>query len=179
MANRPMEFAQIAQPEGEGHYLLVPRVSSEKRPYVPMGFVDNFVICSDAALLVPGATLYTFGVMSSQFHNAWMRMVAGRLKSDYRYAKDLVYNTFVWPNPTESQKRKIEGKAQAVLDIREECKDAPLGKIYTNMFLYPRLTSAHTALDSAVEEAYGVYFAGDEEKIVGHLFGLYEGLTDK
>lgn len=176
-ADTPMLFAQIAQPMGAGHYLLVPRVSSERRAYVPIGFVSNEVIASDLAYLVPDATLYHFGIMSSQFHNAWMRMVAGRLKSDYRYAKDLVYNTFVWPNPNDVQKAEIERCAQAVLDAREKFPDAPLGKVYTNLVLYADLSKAHRELDSAVEAAYGVDFGGDEEKIVAHLFSLYAELT--
>ena len=173
LADTPTLFAQIAQPEGEGNYLLIPRVSSERRMYVPIGFVSNEVIASDLAYLVPDASLYHFGVLSSQFHNAWMRMVAGRMKSDYRYAKDLVYNTFVWPSPTEAQRMEIENCAQAVLDARENWPDAPLGKVYTNLSLYTDLNMAHRSLDAAVEAAYGVDFNGDEERIVAHLFKLY------
>lgn len=173
LADTPMLFAQIAQPEGGGNYLLVPCVSSERRPYVPIGFVSNEVIASNLAYLVPDASLYHFGVMSSQFHNAWMRMVAGRMKSDYRYAKDLVYNTFIWPDADDSHRSAIERCAQEVLDAREEWPNAPLGKMYTSLMLYPRLTRAHRELDAAVEAAYGVDFGGDEEKIVAHLFKLY------
>lgn len=173
LAATPTLFAQIAQPEGDGFYLIVPCVSSERRQYVPIGFVPNEVIASNLAYLVPGASLYHFGVLSSQYHNAWMRMVAGRLKSDYRYAKDLVYNTFVWPEPTEAQRIEIERCAQTVLDAREQWPDAPLGKIYTNLSLFTELNSAHRELDAAVEAAYGVDFGGDEERIVANLFKLY------
>ncbi|MDO4498906.1 MAG: N-6 DNA methylase [Coriobacteriaceae bacterium] len=178
-ADSPTLFAQIAQPEGEGHYLLVPRVSSEKRAYVPIGFVSNEVIASDLAYLVPNAELYHFGVMSSQFHNAWMRMVAGRLKSDYRYAKDLVYNTFPWPQPSASQRELIENCAANVLSARKEYPQTPLGKIYSNLSLFADLAKAHRELDAAVEAAYGVDFEGDEEKIVAHLFKLYTELTNE
>jgi hypothetical protein len=177
LAETPMLFAQIAQPEGDGHYLLVPGVSSEKRPYIPIGFVSNEVIASDATQLVPGASLYHFGVMSSQFHNAWMRMVAGRLEMSYRYSKDLVYNTFIWPDPTADQRAVIERCAQEVLDARDEYPEAPLGSIYSNLELFTRLFHAHKALDAAVEAAYGVDFGGDEEKIVAHLFELYAERT--
>lgn len=178
-ADSPMIFAQIAQPEGEGHYLLVPCVSSEKRAYVPIGFVSNEVIASNLAYLVPNAELYHFGILSSQFHNAWMRMVAGRLKSDYRYAKDLVYNTFAWPQPSTRQRELIECCAANVLAAREKYPQTPLGKIYSNLSLFADLAKTHRELDAAVEAAYGVDFQGDEEKIVAHLFKLYAELTDK
>ncbi|MDD5806567.1 MAG: hypothetical protein PUD02_04460 [Eggerthellales bacterium] len=177
-AATPTLFAQIAQPEGEGSYLLVPCVSSSRRPYIPIGFVSNEVIASNLAYLVPNADLFHFGVMSSQFHNAWMRMVAGRLKSDYRYAKDLVYNTFIWPDCDQVQREAIERAAAEVLSCRDRYPNVPIGKMYTEMdLLFPDLVKAHKALDAAVEAAYGVDFGGDEEKIVAHLFRLYAELT--
>ena len=177
-ANTPKLFAQIAQPEGDGNYLLVPRVSSERRPYIPIAFVDNFVIASDLAYLVPDATLYHFGVMSSQFHNAWMRRTAGRLKSDYRYAKDLVYNTFVWPEPPEECRLQIETIANDILIIRDKYQSMKIGDMYKPESMPDDLVAAHKKLDRAVEEAYGVDFGGDEERIVAHLFKLYSDRTD-
>ena len=176
-AETPTLFAQIAQPEGEGHYLLVPRVSSERRDYIPIAFVNNEVIASDLAYLVPSAEMYHLGVMSSQFHNAWVRMVAGRMKSDYRYAKDLVYNTFVWPTASEEQKRVIVMCAQKVLDVRDGYTNAKIGDLYKRDKMPSDLQAAHKALDKAVEAAYGVHFDGDEEKIVAHLFKLYSDKT--
>lgn len=177
-AKTPTLFAQIAQPVGEGHYLLIPRVSSERRDYIPIAFVDNTVIASDLAYLVPSANLYHFGVLSSQFHNAWIRMVAGRLKSDYRYAKDLVYNTFVWPKPTDQQIEQIQAAAQNVLNVRDSYEDQKIGDIYKREKMPEDLLAAHKALDEAVEESYGVNYAGDEEKIVTHLFKLYQQMVD-
>jgi len=176
-ANMPTLFAQIAQPEGDGTYLLVPRVSSERRDYIPIAFVSNEVIASDLAYLVPSASMYHFGVMSSKFHNAWVRMVAGRMKSDYRYAKDLVYNTFVWPEASQEQRRKIESCAQAILDARDKHGSEKIGDIYKRGKMPADLLAAHNALDAAVEAAYGVDFNGDEEKIVAHLFKLYAEAT--
>ena len=128
---------------------------------------------------VLNGTLYSFGIMMSQFHNAWMRVVAGRLKSDYRYTNTIVYNNFVWPNPDEHQRAEIERCAQAVLDARSAHPDATLADMYDpdNDFLFPDLTKAHAELDAAVEAAYGVDFGGDEEKIVAHLFKLYAEKT--
>lgn len=176
-AETPTLFAQIAQPEGDGDYLLVPSVSSERRDYVPIAFVDNKIICSNLAFLVPNASLYHFGVMSSQFHNAWMRVVAGRLKSDYRYSKDLVYNTFVWPNASCEKRQIIQECAKKVLAVRDMHSKEKIGDLYMRDKTPGDLLSAHKALDRAVESAYGVDFGGDEEKIVAHLFKLYAEKT--
>ena len=160
-------------------YIGVPTVSSGRRKYVPMGFVDNGMIPGNQLYFVLNGTLYSFGIMMSQFHNAWMRVVAGRLKSDYRYTNTIVYNNFVWPNPDEHQRAEIERCAQAVLDARSAHPDATLADMYDpdNDFLFPDLTKAHAELDAAVEAAYGVDFGGDEEKIVAHLFKLYAEKT--
>ncbi len=176
-AETPMLFAQIAQPVGDGNYLLVPRVSSERRDYIPIAFVSNEIIASDLAYLVPSANMYHFGVMSSQFHNAWIRMVAGRMKSDYRYAKDLVYNTFIWPTASEEHSKMIEQCAATILDIRNRYAEAKIGDLYKRDKMPEILLAAHKALDAAVEDAYGVDFNGDEEKIVAHLFKLYAEKT--
>lgn len=140
-----------------------------------MGFMGPDVIASDAVSVVQNATIYHFGVLQSQFHNAWMRVVCGRLKSDYRYSGGVVYNNFVWPEPTDAQRAEVERCAQAVLDARELYKGSTLADMYDpdNDFLYPELMRAHKELDAAVEVAYGIDFGGDEEKIVAHLFKLY------
>ena len=140
-----------------------------------MGFIQPQVIVNGGALISPGATLCRFGVLQSQFHNAWMRVVAGRMKSDYQYSANIVYNNFVWPEPTDAQRTEIERCAQAVLDARKLYEGSTLADMYDpdNDFLYPELMKAHEALDAAVETAYGVDFDGNEEKIVAHLFKLY------
>lgn len=163
----------------DGTYIGVPKVSSERRNYIPMGFVRNGMIPGDMLYFVASDSIYVFGILMSQFHNAWMRVVAGRLKSDYRYANTIVYNNFVFPSPTPPQRKKIEDCAQSVLDARAEYTGATLADLYDpdNEFLYPDLVKAHHNLDKAVEDAYGVSFNGDEEKIVTHLFKLYAQAT--
>lgn len=155
--------------------ILIPKVSSERRRYIPMGFIDPETFCSDLVFLVPNAELYHYGVLQSQFHNAWMRVVCGRLKSDYRYSGGIVYNNFVWPEPSDAQRAEVERCAQAVLDARKLYEGSTLADMYDpdNDFLYPELKKAHKTLDAAVEAAYGVDFGGDEERIVAHLFKLY------
>lgn len=173
LADRPAHFHVENMPKGNS--IVVPKVSSERRRYIPMGFVGPETLCSDLVFLIPNASLYHFGVLQSQFHNAWMRTVAGRLKSDYRYSGGIVYNNFVWPEPTVSQREEVERCAQAVLDARDAQEGATLADMYDpkNETFFPELMAAHKALDDAVEAAYGVDFGGDEEKIVAHLFNLY------
>lgn len=177
LAEKPTRFHVENMPKG--HSILIPKVSSERRRYIPMGFIGPETLCSDLVFLIPNAALYHFGVLQSQFHNAWMRVVCGRLKSDYRYSGGIVYNNFVWPEPTESQRSNIELCAQEVLNARKYYEGSTLANMYDpdNEFLYPKLFSAHKALDNAVEAAYGVGFNGDEEKIVSHLFRLYDEKT--
>ena len=141
-----------------------------------MGFIGPEAICSDAVLLIPDASLYHFGVLQSQFHNAWMRRVAGRLKSDYRYSAGVVYNNFVWPDPTHDQRAEIERCAQQVLDRRQEHSDKTLADLYDLKNMPAGLRRAHKLLDQAVEAAYGVDFAGNEDRIVSHLFSMYSQL---
>ena len=159
----------------DGTYIGVPTVTSGRRKYVPMGFVTNGMIPGNKLYFVASGSLYVFGVLMSQFQNAWMRQVAGRLKSDYSYANTIVYNNFVWPDASDAQRGEIERCAQAVLDARAAHPDATLADMYDpdNDFLFPDLMAAHRALDTAVEAAYGVDFGGDEERIVAHLFALY------
>ena len=174
-AETPTLFCQIAQPESD--YLMVPKVSSERRKYVPIDFMSKDVIASDLVFLIPDATIYTFGIMTSLLHNAWMRVVCGRLKSDYRYAKDIVYNNFPWPSPTSEQKAKIERTAQGILDARAKYPDATFADMYGNLILFSELMKAHNDNDAAVMEAYGFNPRMTEPEIVAELFKLYQNLV--
>ena len=171
-------FDEVRPPKGES-YIAFPAVSSGRRKYIPTGFVTNGMIPGNKIYYVDGGGIYEFGILTSQFHNAWTRVVAGRLKSDFNYSNTIVYNNFVWPEPTDARRTEIEACAQAVLDARAAHPDATLADMYDpgNDFLFPDLIAAHRALDAAVESAYGVDFAGDEEKIVAHLFKLYAQKT--
>ena len=172
-ADADMLFCQIAQPSTD--YLIVPRVSSEKRKYVPMGFLPPDVICSDSAHLIPSATLYDFGVLTSSVHMAWMRAVCGRLKSDYRYSKDVVYNTFVWPQATDQQRQRIEDTAKAILAARANHPNATLAMLYgEKMYRYADLCRAHEANDRAVLAAYGWGEDTAESGIVARLLECYQ-----
>lgn len=160
--------------------VVVPKVSSERRKRIPLGFVGPETLCSDLLFLVKDASLYEFGIMQSQFHNEWMRTVAGRLKSDYRYSSGVVYNTFVWPKCSDAAKSRVSAAARAVLNARDAYPGATLSDLYDpdNATYFPELTKAHKALDKSVERAYGVDFGGDERRIVAHLFELYAQATD-
>jgi hypothetical protein len=175
LAERPTRFHVENMPEGTS--VLIPEVSSERRNYVPIGFITPEILCSNLVRLIPNATLYHFGILTSQFHNAWMRVVAGRLKSDYRYSADLVYNNYPWPDVSEATKQDVETKAQAILDARTAlmAKDPrfTLADLYDPNYMPDTLRQAHRTLDRAVERAYGVNFNGDEDKIVMFLFKLY------
>ena len=182
LAQTPSLFGEIRQPES-GHYLLVPSTSSERRKYIPIGFMNSSDISSNANLLVPNATLYEFGVLTSQMQMAWMRTVCGRLKSDYRYSAQIVYNNFPWPDISEEQKAAIMQKAQAVLDARAQFPDSSLADLYDPNTMPPVLTKAHAALDSAVDKLYRKTAFPDDAARVAFLFELYgkktEGLTSR
>lgn len=152
-AATPTLFCQIAQPDTD--YIIVPKTSSGKRRYVPIGFMDKDTIASDLVFLIPDAGLYEFGVLMSNVHNSWMRLVAGRLKSDYRYAKDIVYNTFVWCNPTDEQKARIESTAQGIIEARKLYPNSTLANMYDDVLMPPELRKAHQQNDRAVMQAYG------------------------
>lgn len=172
----PMLFQEIRQPETE--YVLVPRVSSENRKYIPMGFMSANVVCGDQNLMIPDASLYEFGVLTSSAHVGWMRVVAGRLKSDYRYSAQIVYNNFPWPDPTITQKAKIEQTAQAILNAREQFPEASLADLYDELTMPIELRKAHKDNDKAVWEAYGkAWPLDDEPACVAHLMRLYQQLT--
>ena len=175
-ARTPYAFFFISHTDNP--YLVFPLHSGERRDYIPIGFLSPRIIASNANSVVPNATLYDFGILTSQFHNAWMRTVAGRLKGDYRYSGGVVYNNFIWPSSTEEQKETIENAAQAVLDARDAHSGKSLAELYDPDKMPLDLLAAHKALDKAVEEAYGVDFNGDEEQIVSHLFKLYADATN-
>ena len=177
MAEYPMLFGEIRQPKG--NYLIVPRHTSERRKYVPIGYMSPDVICGDSNLMIPNITLYHFGILTSNVHMAWMRAVAGRLKSDYRYSKDIVYNNFPWCTPTEKQKAAIEKTAQAILDARKLYKDASLADLYDEVTMPPELRRAHQANDRAVMAAFGFSVNMTEAECVAELFKRYRELTEK
>ena len=176
-ADKPYLFTQNRQPETD--YLLIPRVSSENRRYIPVGFLPPNVIASDSAVLVYNASLVDFGIICSNVHNAWMRVVAGRLENRYRYAPSVYYN-FPMPSPTENQKQRIEETAQAIIEARKLYPDKSLADMYgENMYLYPELLTAHQNNDRAVMQAYGfpVKSSFTESQCVAELFKLYKEKT--
>lgn len=174
-ADFPTLFTENRQPDSD--YLLVPSVSSEKRKYVPIGYMTKDVITSNLAFVVPNASLYHFGILTSNVHNVWMRAVCGRLKSDYRYSNTIVYNNFPWPNPIEVQKAKIEQTAQAILDARAKYPDSSLADLYNELTMPLELRRAHQENDKAVMAAYGFKSNMEESEIVAELFRLYEGMV--
>nr|WP_232221098.1 DNA methyltransferase [Prevotella sp. RM4] len=177
LANYPHLFRETNNPET---YIVVPSVSSERRRYVPMGFLTKDTIPTNLVLIIPDATLYHFGILISNVHMAWMRAVCGRLKSDYRYSKDIVYNNFPWPIPTEEQKAKIEQTAQAILDARALYPDSSLADLYDELTMPVELRKAHQENDRAVMAAYGFPIkTTTESQCVAELFKLYQELTNK
>lgn len=176
-ADIPMLFTQIRQPDTD--YLVVPRISSYQRRYIPIGFMSKDVIANDKVMFIPEASLYLFGVLISNVHMAWMRVTAGRLKSDYSYSP-AVYNNFPWPNPTDEQKSKIEQTAQAILDARALYPDSSLADLYDELTMPVELRKAHQDNDRAVMAAYGFPIKSmTESQCVAELFKLYQELTNK
>lgn len=176
-ASVPHEFFFISQPTT--NYLIVPSTSSENRRYVPIGFMSPDIIASNANTIVPNATLYHFGILTSNVHMAWMRVVCGRLKSDYRYSNAIVYNNFPWPAITPEQEAEISKTAQAILDARNFYPDCSLADLYDEVTMPVELRRAHQANDRAVMRAYGLPVTTSESDTVAHLFKLYEELTTK
>ncbi len=176
LAANPTRFHVQNMPDSD--YLLIPGVSSERRTYIPLSFMPPTVIASNLCLIIPNATLYHFGVLSSAMHMAWVRSVCGRLKSDYRYSAGIVYNNFPWPmTPTDKQKKTIEDVAQAVLDARTQFPNASLADLYDPLTMPEALTKAHHKLDAAVDMAYAKRkFTGDSDR-VAFLFELYQQIT--
>lgn len=182
-AERATEFQEIRHNDND--YLLIPSVSSENRRYIPIGFMSGCAISTNANLVIPDATLYDFGILISNVHMAWMRTVAGRLKSDYRYSAKIVYNNFPWPEVTDAQKEKISKTAQGILDARALYPDSSLADLYDELTMPKELRRAHQANDKAVMEAYGLTKIVDgkktwltESETVARLFELYEQLTN-
>lgn len=176
-AKVPSIFAQIAHPYS--NYLIIPRVSSENRKYIPIGFYDENVIASDAVQIIPNAELYHFAILTSSVHMAWVKSVAGRLEMRYRYSKDLVYNNFPWvDNITEEQKDKIESLAQKVLDVRKAYSDVTLAFLYSRS-MPTDLRKAHDNLDREVMKLYGYSKDTSEDEIVADLLNRYEKLIEQ
>ena len=177
LAERPTRFHVENMPKG--NYIVIPQVSSQNRRYIPMGYMDESVICSDKVRLMPEGTLYHFGILESNVHMAWMRTICARLKSDYSYTVNNVYNNFPWPNPTEEQKAKIEKTAQAILDARAKYPDSSLADLYDDLTMPVELRKAHQDNDRAVMQAYGfpVQSTFTESQCVAELFKLYKALT--
>ena len=177
-ANVPWRFGQYRKPSA--HYIAFAKVSSQRRRYIPFGFLTDDVIPGDKLFTIPNATLYQFGVLTSNVHMAWMRTVCGRLKSDYSYSTTIVYNNFPWPNPTPEQKAKIEQTAQGILDARALYPDASLADLYDELTMPPELRKAHQANDRAVMAAYGFPVKGfTESDCVAALMKMYQELTAK
>ena len=178
LADTPTRFHVENMPEG--HFIVVPEVSSERRRYVPMGFMDDSVLCSNKVRLMPNATLYHLGILTSNVHMAWMRAVCGRLKSDYDYSIKIVYNNFPWPTPTDTQKTKIEQTAQAILDARALYPEASLADLYDETTMPVELRRAHQNNDRAVMQAYG-FKVGDmtESMCVSALMKLYQEMAER
>lgn len=177
-ADYPTRFMELRQPTTD--YILIPRHSSENRKYIPFGFMTNDAICGDANNMIPQATLYHFGILTSNVHMAWARAVCGRIKSDYRYSNDVVYNNFPWPTPTDEQKAKIEQTAQAILDARALYPDCSLADLYDEVAMPPELRKAHQANDKAVMQAYGFWGKiNTESACVAELMRVYKKLTNK
>lgn len=177
LADRPTHFHVENMPNS--NFIIVPKVSSEKRRYVPMGFMTPDMMASDLVFLIPDASLYHFGILESNVHMAWMRAVCGRLEMRYRYSKDVVYNNFPWPSPTDQQKVRIEQTAQAILDARALYPDSSLADLYDEAVMPPELRKAHQANDRAVMEAYGFKVGKEftESTCVAELFRMYQGMT--
>lgn len=176
LADKPTRFHVENMPSGR--YIVIPQVSSERRRYIPMGYMDNSVLCSDKVRILPNGNLYEFGILESNVHMAWVRATCCRLKSDYSYTVNDVYNNFIWPAPTEQQKAKIEQTAQAILDARALYPDSSLADLYDELTMPPELRKAHQANDRAVMDAYG-FTKGtaartSERACVAELMKLYQ-----
>ena len=178
LSEKPTRFHVENMPHG--NFIIVPRHSSEKRRYIPLGFESPSVLSGDANLIIPNASIYHFGILTSNVHMAWVRTVCGRIKSDYRYSKDIVYNNFPWCNPTPEQKALIEKTAQLILDARAEYSDSSFADMYgEKMYLYTDLVKAHQLNDKAVMQAYGFdYKTMTESECVAELMKMYQKLTE-
>ena len=178
LAECPTRFHVENMPKTD--YLLIPRVSSENRRYIPIGFISSEILCSDSVHITTNATIYDFGILTSNVHMAWMRAVCGRLEMRYRYSKDIVYNNFPWPTPTEEQKKMIEKTAQSILDARALYPNSSLADLYDPLLMPPELQKAHTQNDIAVMRAYGFNIKEmSEADCVAALMKMYKELVEK
>ncbi len=175
-AETPTKFGATNIPTT--NYIVIPKVSSQRRRYIPMGFMTPDILCSDLVFLLPNAELYHFGVLMSNVHMAWMRTICGRLKSDYRYSNTIVYNNFPWPKLNEQQKQRINETAQKILDARELYSDSSLADLYDPITMPAELRRAHTANDKAVMAAYGFDLKMTEADCVAALFKMYQALLE-
>ena len=177
LAETPSLFRETRNPDT---YIAVPATSSERRRYIPIGFLTSDTIATNAIITIPEATIYHFGILTSNVHMAWTRTVCGRLKSDYRYSKDIVYNNFPWPTPSEDQKARIKQTAQGILDARALYPDASLADLYDPLTMPPELRKAHSANDKAVMQAYGFDWKSmSEADCVAALMKMYQELVSK
>ena len=177
LADKPTRFHVENIPSGT--YIVIPEVSSERRRYIPIGFMTPDIMCSNLVKIIPNATLWHFGVLTSNVHMAWMRTVCGRLKSDYRYSKDIVYNNFPWPSLSPEQKAAIEKTAQEILDARALFPDSSLADLYDPLTMPPELRRAHDKNNVAVMKAYGFPTSMSEAECVAALMKMYQELTTK
>jgi len=176
LAQIPSRFAFVSHEDNT--YIIIPSVSSERRRYIPIGFMPKDVIASNLCLIIPDATLFHFGILTSSMHMAWVNNVCGRLKSDYRYSASIVYNNYPWPdNPTDKQKQAIEKAAQKVLDVRTDFPESTLADLYDPLSMPPALVKAHQDLDKAVDLSYRPQPFLTEAKRMEFLFELYEKYT--
>jgi len=179
LALTPLKFNHENFPDNT--YIVIPEVSSERRKYIPIGFLSPDVICSNLVKMIPNANVYHFGILTSNVHMSWVRYVCGRLKSDYRYSAQVVYNNFPWPSPTHDQIEKIKKTGRAILDARDKYPTSSFADMYGEaMYLYPELLKAHQENDKAVMEAYGFdWHTMSESECVVELMKMYQQLTDK
>ena len=176
IADRPTRFHVENFPKED--YIVIPEVSTQRRRYIPMGIMTPNDICSNKLRIMPNVSRYHFGVLQSNVHMAWMRQVCGRMKSDYSYSIDVVYNNFPWPIPTDEQKAKIEQTAQAILDARALYPDSSLADLYDELTMPVELRKAHQNNDRAVMQAYGFNVKTmTESQCVAELFKLYKEKT--
>ena len=178
LAATPYLFGEIRQPDSE--YIVVPRHSSQNRKYLPMGYMNENTICGDANMLIANTSLYHLGILMSNVHMAWMRAVCGRIKSDYRYSAEVVYNNFPWPSPTPEQAKRIEDTAKRILEARTQYPDYTLDDLYDDNFMKNELLKAHQQNDKAVMQAYGFWGKlNTPEECVAELMKMYQELTSK
>lgn len=180
LADYPYLFGEIRQPENVTSLLVVPKVSSKSRKYIPISFVDSSSIVNGSTLVIRDAAIFDFAILTSNIHMAWMRTVAGRMKSDYQYSNKIVYNNFPWPKITNFQREKIRKTGQAILEARNIYNDSTLANLYNELLMPPELRKAHQANDRAVMGAYGIPVKGTtESNAVAKLFDMYENIVTK